>query len=209
MLDDFALLLVDDHPLFRDGLVAALRHREPGLRVQAVGNCTETLALLAADRGFDLVLLDYHLPDMDGLRWAGRLMRRHPDVAVALMSGLDDASLSARAQQAGLCGFFPKSLEISTLLEQLDRIAQGLPVFNPPAPVAPPAGAHGLTPRQMHVLQAMSRGGSNNDIARALGLAPATVKKHLEAIFTRMGATSRLQAVVMARAWLDEGEPPA
>lgn len=82
-------------------------------------------------------------------------------------------------------------------------------MFNPPAPVAPPAGAHGLTPRQMHVLQAMSRGGSNNDIARALGLAPATVKKHLEAIFTRMGATSRLQAVVMARAWLDEGEPPA
>lgn len=208
MLDDFALLLVDDHPLFRDGLVAALRHRAPGMRVQAVSNCTETLALLAAGGEFDLILLDYRLPGVDGLRCAERLMQRHPDVAVALMSGLDDANLSVRAQQAGLCAFLPKSLEISTLLEQLDRIARGERVFNTPASGVAHEGAHGLTRRQMEVLQALGQGGSNNDIAHALGLAPATVKKHLEAIFTRMGATSRLQAVVMARAWLGE-EPPA
>lgn len=209
MLDDFALLLVDDHPLFRDGLVAALRHRAPGLRVQAVGDCAEALArLAAAGGGIDLVLLDYRLPGLDGLRCAKRLMQQHPGVAVALMSGLDDASLPDRARAAGLCGYLPKSLEVSTLLEQLERIAQGQPVFNAPVPVVAPTGPHGLTPRQMQVLQALGRGGSNNDIAHALGLAPATVKKHLEAIFTRMGATNRLQAVLMARAWLAE-EPRA
>lgn len=87
-LDGFALLLVDDHPLFRDGLAVALRHQAPGLRVQAVGSAAKAMDLLASDaERFDLVLLDYRLPGTDGLRCAAQLMERYPGLGVGLMSG--------------------------------------------------------------------------------------------------------------------------
>lgn len=213
MLDDFALLLVDDHPLFRDGLAAALRHQVPRLCVQAVGTLDDALdALAAADDGFDLVLLDYLLPGMDGLRCAQVLMRRHPELGVGLMSGLDDPTLPLRAREAGLSAYLPKSLEIATLLEHLGRLARGEPVFGAPGPPvlasdAAPADSMALTARQQDVLRALAQGSSNKQIARAMGISPTTVKKHLEAIFARMGATNRVQAVVMARAMLDDPPP--
>ncbi len=212
MLDDFALLLIDDHPLFRDGLVAALRHQAPGLRVQARATLADAMDTLAADDGFDLVLMDYGLPGMDGLRCAELLMQHHPGVAVGLMSGLDDPTLATRAMKAGLCAYIPKSLEIASLLEHLHRLAQGEPVFSWPDPLALQTDAlleecTVLTARQMDVLQALAKGGSNKEIARAMGISPATVKKHLEAIFARLGASNRLQAVMMARTML--GDPPS
>lgn len=212
VLDDFALLLVDDHPLFRDGLVAALRHHVPRLRVQAVGALAEALEVLATDgAAFDLVLLDYRLPGRDGLQCAQVLMHRHPGVAVALMSGLDDPTLAPRARAAGLCAYLPKTLELPVLLQHLQRLAQGEPVFD--ADTHPltdgidwPDELASLTARQREVLQALASGESNKELGRLLGIAPATVKKHLQAIFTRLGAANRTQAVLMARALL--GEPP-
>lgn len=209
MLDGFALLLVDDHPLFRDGLGAALRHEAPGLRLQAVGTPAEALAALARAGGeFDLVLLDYRLPGTDGLRCAAELMRQYPEVAVGLMSGLDDPELPQRARTAGLCAYLPKSLELPTLLECLQRLAAGEPVFGPTRPLElPGADALGQTGRQREVLRALASGGTNKEIARAIGIAPATVKRHLESIFVRIGAANRLQAVMLARAMLDEPPP--
>ncbi len=212
MLEDFGLLLVDDHPLFRDGLAVALRHRAPGLRVSAVATLEEALdALARTAEGFDLVLLDYRLPGADGLRCAEALMARHPEVAVGLMSGLDDASLPLRAREAGLSAYLPKSLELSTLLEHLDRLAHGEPVFSAPGlPLAPDDAARidalGLTARQLDVLRALAGGVSNKEIGRDLGIAQGTVKRHLESIFEKLGATNRTQAVLMARALF--GEPP-
>ena len=213
MLDDFNLLLVDDHPLFRDGLVAALRHRAPGLHADAVGTFSEALSLLStAGDGFDLVLLDYRLPGRDGLQCAQALMQSHPSMAVALMSGLDDPTLAARARAAGLCAYLPKTLELPVLLEHLQRLARGELVFDHASrPMATaealPGGLASLTARQREVLQALASGESNKELAHMLGIAPATVKKHLETIFIRMGAANRTQAVLMARALLDEPPP--
>lgn len=205
-LDGFALLLVDDHPLFRDGLAAALRHQAPGLRVQAVGAPAEALALLAGDGEFDLVLLDYRLPGTDGLRCAAQVMAQHPGLGVGLMSGADDPTLGRRAQDAGLVAYLPKRLEVPALLAQLRRLAQGEPAFPDatPAPDAEPTGPHGLTARQMDVLRMLASGGSNKEIARAMGISPGTVKNHLNSIFTKMGAANRVQAVVMAQAVMRE-----
>lgn len=207
-LDGFALLLVDDHPLFRDGLVMALRHAVPGMQVQAVATRDEAAEVLArAGDAMDLVLLDYRLPGMDGLRCAEWLMQRWPGVAVGLMSGLDDPTLPGRARDAGLAAYLPKSLEVSALLAHLSQLAAGEPVFSPAAPAAPDDTPQGLTARQVEVLRLLATGASNKEIARAIGISPATVKNHLEAIFARLGASNRVQAVMLARAMSGELPP--
>lgn len=209
VLDGFGVLLVDDHPLFRDGLAAALRHRVPGLRMHTVGTLDEALHELAAsDDGFDLVLLDYHLPGTDGLRCAAQLRQVHPQVGIGLISGLDDATLPRRARDAGLLACLSKALEVPALLACLRRLASGETVFDArllalDAAVSAPMPLE-LTDRQLEVLRALATGASNKEIARALGISPATVKNHLEAIFMRLGATGRLQAVMMAQAALNE-----
>ena len=209
-LDGFALLLVDDHPLFRDGLAAALRHQAPGLRVQAVGSPAEALELLMNDdEGFDLVLLDYRLPGTDGLRCAAQVMERYPGLGVGLMSGADDPTLGRRAQDAGLVAYLPKTLEVPALLAQLRQLAEGEPAFAdtapPPAVEQPANGPYGLTARQFAVLRMLASGGSNKEIAREMGISPGTVKNHLNAIFVKMGAANRVQAVMMAQAVIHEG----
>lgn len=217
-LHGFALLLVDDHPLFRDGLAAALRHRAPGLRIQAVATLNEALATLADDAdGFDLVLVDYNLAGLDGLRCARALMQQMPGLGVGLMSGLDDPSLPRRARDAGLMAYFPKTLEIDALMALLERLATGEPVFinsptQPTSMLRPEPNAPqqlGLTQRQIDVLQHLANGSSNKEIARAIGISPATVKNHLESIFTRLGANNRTQAVSLAQSSLGEANPKA
>lgn len=208
-LDGFSVLLVDDHPLFRDGLAAALRHQAPGLQVRTVASLEDALQALedAADE-FDLVLLDYRLPGTDGLQCARRIMEAWPDLGVGLMSGMEDLALPERARRAGLAAYLPKTLEIEALVERLQQLAAGQPVFagsgNVPLSHDDPQSPLNLTPRQIEVLQQLALGSSNKEIARAIGISPATVKNHLESIFARIGASNRLQAVAIARAALGE-----
>lgn len=213
-LDDFGLLLVDDHPLFRDGLAMALQARAPGLRVHAVSTAEEADRLLSdTSQIFDLVLLDYRLQSADGLRAALALRARHCNVSFGLMSGLDDTSLPLRVRDAGLVAYLPKSLEIDALVASLCTLATGEMVFCMAEESTAPfdTGAHpfGLTLRQMEVLHMLATGATNKVIAHHLGISPATVKNHLDAIFEKMGATNRVQAVVMAQATLhDDASAP-
>ncbi|WP_298213022.1 response regulator transcription factor [Acidovorax sp.] len=204
-LDDFGLLLVDDHPLFRDGLVMALQSRAPGLRVQAVSSAEEADQLLSDEsQVFDLVLLDYRLQGTDGLRCALSLRLRHCNASFGLMSGIDDASLPARVRDAGLVAYLPKALEVDALIESLQLLATGETVFCESIEASALQDAntqqYGLTARQWSVLQLLATGATNKVIAQNLGISPATVKNHLDAIFEKMGATNRLQAVMMANA---------
>ncbi len=213
-LDDFGLLLVDDHPLFRDGLTMALQTRAPGLRVQAVSSAEEADHLLSNESDvIDLVLMDYRLQGADGLRCALRLRARHCHVSFGLMSGLDDASLPLRVRDAGLVAYLPKALEIDALIESLQLLAAGQTVFceaAQPAPHTVPQDdalePFGLTARQLSVLQLLATGATNKVIAQQLGISPATVKNHLDSIFEKMGATNRLQAVMMASAKFEQNE---
>jgi two-component system, NarL family, nitrate/nitrite response regulator NarL len=208
-LSGFGLLLLDDHALFRDGLVMALGQLAPECDVAAVATCQAAVTTLAAqpDR-FDLVLVDYKLPETNGLAFAAEIRRSHPYLSVGLLSGEDDADLPAQARSAGLVAFLSKSLSMQTMLAALTRLAQGDTVFTPHAlpsasdPADPADPPFGLTPRQLDVLALLATGHSNKVIAQALGISPATVKNHLDAIFAKMGVSNRLQAVMLARAAL-------
>lgn len=200
-LTGFSVLLVDDHPLFREGLMLALRQHEPQMLLHAVGSLPEAMSYLQAQavRGqqADLALLDYRLPGEDGLQCAQRLRARFPAVACAIMSGADDARLPARVREAGLMGYFPKTLDVSALLEGLHQLALGNSYFAPLHAPALPDAADPLTPRQREVLAMVARGATNKEIAQILQIAPHTVKNHLGQIFERLGATNRAQAVSM------------
>jgi two-component system, NarL family, nitrate/nitrite response regulator NarL len=198
-LAGFSLLLVDDHPLFREGLGLALAQHEPLMRIQAVGSLSEALDVLAGDAQIDLALLDYRLPGDDGLQCALKLRKLYPAVACAIMSGADDARLPARVREAGLMGFFPKTLDVGALLGGLQQLAQGHSYFASAHMPESSALMDPLTPRQREVLGMVARGATNKEIAQVLQIAPHTVKNHLGQIFERLGAANRAQAVSMAQ----------
>ncbi|XOV90634.1 MAG: response regulator transcription factor [Pseudomonadota bacterium] len=196
-LSDFSLLIVDDHPLFRDGLVLALQNAVPGLRAQAVGTIAEAWnRLTAAPLQYDLVLVDHNLTNESGLLAALSLRKAFPGVAVGLMSGVDGMGLSEKARAGGLVVFVPKSLELPALLDVLARIAEGDSWF-------PPALARqrvmDLTARQLEILELAAGGASNKEISRHLGISPSTVKNHLAQIYERLGAGNRVQAVTLTQ----------
>jgi two-component system nitrate/nitrite response regulator NarL len=202
-LAGFGLLLVDDHPLFRDSFVMAMRQLANGADLVAVATREQASELLArqADR-FDLVLVDYKLPGVNGLVCATELRSQHPDIGFGLISGEDDPQLPQRAREAGLVACLSKAQEMSSLLAALQTLSQGGTAyadFQGSGSLEDAPADFGLTMRQMDVLRLLASGASNKVIAQTLGISPATVKNHLDAIFDKMGVANRLQAVMLAR----------
>lgn len=202
-LAGFGLLLVDDHPLFRDSFVMAMRQLAPGADLVAVATRAQASKWLTQqpDR-FDLVLVDYKLPGANGLVCATELRLQHPGIGFGLISGEDDPQLPQMAREAGLVACLSKSQEMGSLLDALQTLAQGgsaFEHFQGTASTDDAATDFGLTQRQIDVLRLLASGASNKVIAQSLGISPATVKNHLDAIFEKMGVANRLQAVMLAR----------
>lgn len=196
---DFALLLVDDHPLFREGMALALASRLPDLDIVPLATPEAALALLEIEPDrFDLVVLDHRLAgDESGLEWARRLRARFPSLACALISGDEHATLAEDARRAGLSAFLPKSLDIGELVAALTAIACGQTWF--PVDATPHYAGTNLTTRQIEIVGLAAHGASSKEIARTLGISPATVRNHFGHIFERLGARTRAQAVALAQ----------
>jgi two-component system, NarL family, nitrate/nitrite response regulator NarL len=192
------VLVVEDHPIYRQGLISALERGLPGTRCMAVGSADEALAALAADPCFDVALIDIALDDRDGLSLAAQLRARWPTLVCAVVSAYDDAPLVARARALGCMGFLSKTLPPEALVERFGRMLAGEPCFtsrrqDDAAPVA-------FTERQAAVLERVARGLSSRTIAVELGIAERTVKDHLAVIFARLEASTRAEAVARAAA---------
>lgn len=194
--DTLHLLLLDDHPLFRDGVVFAFAARAADIRVTLAAVPDEADALIDADpEAIDLVIVDHGLPGArSGLDWAQALRARHPSLPCALISGDEFSALASRARQAGLAGFLPKSLRVEELLAAVREIVAGNLYF-----VDATTGPGELTPRQRDIIDLAARGASSKEIARTLAISPATVRNHFAQIFERLGARNRTQAVELAR----------
>ncbi len=201
MLPPARVLIVEDHPLYRDGLLALLQRAAPRLQCRAAESAEAALQQLRAHADIDLVLCDLRLPGaMDGLALLARVGAEFPTAARVLVSGSDDPHLPAQARRAGLMGYLPKRLDPATWVQALSRILDGDPWF--PADGAP--AEPGPTERQAAVLRHLAAGAGNKEIARALGITERTVKYHLAEIYGRLGAANRAEAVARAgaRGWV-------
>jgi DNA-binding NarL/FixJ family response regulator len=211
------VLLIDDHPLFREGLALLLQPLRSGLVTQQAGTVEEGLSQLQIGPPADLVLIDLALPGMHGLDGIALLRQRYPEVPVVALSSSDDRDTVVRAVDAGAMGFIPKSSTSAVLIAALQLIlARG--IYLPPASFlgasrdpAPPVDRStststggitpeelGLSPRQCDVLYLILQGKPAKLIERELGLSASTVKAHTSAVLRALNVTTRTQAVVTA-----------
>lgn len=195
-----AVLIIDDHPLYRQGVAMALRSRFTGMSVEGAATASEGLALLDAGGGFDLVLIDLRLPDGSGFDALGSIAEAVPDLPKVMISGAEDPANSERARRSGASGFIPKSLPVNQMLDGIAAVLEGEEFFPPMAAIAaaPPQPSTALSLRQLEVLCLLGRGCSNKDIARQLAITERTAKAHVAAILAALGAANRTQAVVYA-----------
>lgn len=196
-------LVVDDHPVFREGLAALLRQLPEPCEVLQSGDGAEALELAAAARDLDLVLVDLRMQGASGLHVVQQLQRLRPALPVVVVSSSEDPDDMRRCLAAGARGYCPKSSSPATLRLALNVVLAG-DVYTPPmlTPETGPPTAKAdrlLTPRQLQVLQALCRGLSNKQIARELGMEEQTVKGHVSATFRLLNVVSRTQAVDAAR----------
>ena len=196
-------LLVDDHVFLREALAMVMTQEFPFLDLLQAGNLAEARAVLNAHADVDLVLLDLTLPDGHGLEAVPQL-RERTQATLVVISADDSHDTVLAAIQAGAAGYIPKTSASSAMLEAL-RVVMAGGVYLPralldaaPPPTVPDGPDLGLSPRQGDVLRMLIEGKSNKLISRELAISESTVKTHLAAIFRRLDASTRTQAVVAA-----------
>ena len=205
------LLIVDDHPVLRDGLVALLQHASPDTTVLQARNAIEGLALADGCADLDVILLDLEMPGMKGLEALSEFGRKRPDVPVIVLSSSEDARDVRQSLASGALGYVPKSASQQVLLSAIRLVMNG-DLYIPPLilddkslQLAPggqganPERTSLLTPRQIEILRLLSEGMPNKTIATTLGLSVKTVKVHITTIFRALNVVNRTQAAVAGR----------
>lgn len=205
------MAVVEDHPVYRDGLAAAFARVDDIELVASVGTVADTLELLRG-QPIDVLLLDMGLPDGSGVDVLAHL-RAHqsntrPKTAVVVLTMSDDRELVLESIRAGARGYLLKGAGRGEIVAAVRRAATGGAVFDPQAAdvvvaaaagSANPAAALGLTPREAHVLRLVATGLGNQAIAERLGVAPKTVRNQVSSILTKLGVDSRQAAAQRAR----------
>ena len=199
------ILIVDDHPLFRDALRGAVAAVLPGAEVEEADGIDAACRVLERQRNLDLALLDLSMPGVAGFEGLVTLRSRFPRVPVMIVSGLDDPRVVQEAIRLGAAGFVPKSVERLMLARALQAVLNG-EVYLPAtaaAPAARPAKEEGLaarlaelTPQQLRVLQMIRQGLLNKQIAHELKIGETTVKAHVSEVLRKLKVVSRTQAVI-------------
>ena len=190
-----ATLVVDDHPLYADALMLAVRPLVGGGEISAVGSLAEACRILATGR-FGLILLDLQLPDTQSFEGVARLRGLTSAQLVVISARVDPATI-ALVRETGADGFIAKSNPIAVIQGQLQAVLAGKPVF-PTQPVAAGIAKRiaDLTPAQARVLAAAATGKLNKQIAADLNLSESTVKSHMSAILSRLALHNRTQAIL-------------
>jgi DNA-binding NarL/FixJ family response regulator len=189
------LLLVDDHPVLREGL-ANLLHREPDFEVVGQAGTGEEAVRIVRDCRPDVCLLDLSLPGMDGFETLARLRAARPAAQVLMLTSSESAFDADRALRDGASGFISKNIEhrgIAAAVRDVHRGATGIRRGIEAAQRPRDKGL--LTPRELEVLALMRKGLSNVEIGRQLGITERTVKGHVTEMLVKLGASDRASAV--------------
>jgi DNA-binding NarL/FixJ family response regulator len=193
------ILIVDDHALVREGLGQVLSGIYPRLQLLHAGTGALAIDMLLPHRDIDLVLLDYHLPDMNGLEVLRQMGRIQPALVVLMISGSTTLQLIQLALKNGAAGFVTKSGNTDDLLEAISQVLSGeiyLPQeLRPLAAAGKAALAAPLSRKQEQVLRGLMEGYTNREIAASLEVSEETIKTHVSAILRYFHADNRTQAV--------------
>lgn len=197
------ILLADDHDLFRDAVAAFLR-QQSDIDVQLAGDLPSAHDIIRSEGPFDLVLLDYQMPGMNGLDGLTATLALTKNRPVAILSGSAPRAIAEAALQGGAAGFLPKTIGAKSLVNAVRFMAAGekyapINMISRADPAPEAAMGFRLTSREREVLHGLSKGLSNKEIARELALQEVTVKLHVKTLFRKLDAKNRTQAAMLAQ----------
>jgi len=198
------VVVVDDHTTFAELLAQALDRENDLVHVGNAGSAGTAVELCREVRP-DVVVMDYHLPDGNGLDAAGAILQDFPETRIIVLTGNPTPEILGRAAGSGICGFLPKDGSLRTLLDAVRFARPGSMVVHPSllavqqgAPADPqPSGV--LTARESQVLALMAAGNDVRANARLLGISENTCRGYVKAILGKLGAHTQLEAVAVAR----------
>lgn len=197
------VLLVDDHPLVRAGL-ASLIGTAVDLQVVAEAAGGESAAEVAARHRPDVTVMDLSMPGVDGVEATRRVLAACPTTRVVVLTSFSDTARVAEALRAGAVGYLLKDSDPGDLLAGIRSAARGHAPLDPRVatallPTVEVPLDEQLSPRERQVLLLLTRGMSNRQIGRDLGIAERTVKVHVGSLFRRLGVADRTSAAMWAR----------
>ena len=193
------ILIVDDHAIVRDGLAAILKFQKD-MTVVGEANDGQSAIQKAQELHPDIILMDLMMPNMNGTDATAAIKRILPDAQILLLTSYGTSSDLSRAFKNGATGAITKSLPKEELLSAIRNVATGTRVTSPEIAqtLQEEATTPALTPRQLEILHSLTRGLTNDDIAREFGLSKAGVKFHLLTIFRKLNVSNRTEAVGLA-----------
>jgi DNA-binding NarL/FixJ family response regulator len=188
------IVVVDDHPVFRRGLIALLRAEGHDV-VGEASDGAEAVAVVAAERP-DVVLMDLSMPLRDGFETTSHIAARHPDTKIVVITLFDDEASVVRALDAGAAAYVSKQADPDQITGAIDAVLRGAMwlgagVARPPLSPAAAKALPGLTPREAVIADLLSRGLTNPMIADRLCLSTKTVANYVSAVMLKLGATDR------------------
>lgn len=204
------VLVVDDHPLFREGLAALLNAAAETSVIGEASSGAEAVAKAETLKP-DIILMDIQMPDMNGIEATRRILSHEPSMRVIMLTMLEDDDSLFAAMRAGVRGYILKGADKAEVLRTVTAVSQGQAVFGPgiagritsffqgngqPGKTASPFPE--LTERESEVLNLIARGLNNQEIARRLHVSGKTVSNHISNIFNKLQVVDRAQAIVKA-----------
>jgi DNA-binding NarL/FixJ family response regulator len=210
----YKILIADDHPLFREAISSVIASGFVGSEIIETDDLDKALDITRENDDFDLILLDLNMPGMHGLNGLITLRNEAPTIPVVIVSAEEDKQVVLQAITYGAVGFITKSSPRQQMTDAIQQILNGN-VYLPSDiirtgkesshrrsrrednPISPEL-LNSLTRRQLLVLERMSKGESNKQVAYNLNIAETTVKAHVSAILRKLGVHNRVQAILSA-----------
>lgn len=208
--DQLRVLVVDDHPMFRFGLTAALA-AEHGITVIGEAASGATAVAVAGRANPDVVVMDLHLPDMTGVEATRRIVEANPEAGVLILTMSGENESVVAAIRGGARGYLIKDAGPDEIIRGVRAVARGEAIFGSDVATRVLGYLHGvpsamaasafpeLTAREQEILALIAQGKSNAAIAHKLSLSPKTVRNHISNVFSKLRVADRAEAIVRAR----------